>query len=169
MERIVIATGGRQYAYWNEPKVFGALDRIWPDMVIVGDATGADKIVRDWCKARKVTIQVHYALWNETTPKVAAGPNRNQAMAHEAEMRRGGCENPWRVASAVAVLWFPGNNGTEGMKKIGRRAGFDILDGEYIADLRNPLADPWEGRTLDLPRKNKEWKLWPEIQASMSF
>lgn len=49
--------------------------------VIVGDATGADQMVRDWCEAQLVDVMVFAADW-ETHGK-SAGPKRNALMIDE--------------------------------------------------------------------------------------
>lgn len=155
MRRVIIATGGRKYM--NRDLVFRALDRIWPDLVIVGDATGADKLVADWCYIRKVDHMVCHARWNETTPRGKAGPDRNERMGFYAGILDDGDLRPW---SYTACLHFPGGTGTANMMAVAEHHGFDMLDGLEVADLHRDTELPWDGRKMDLPRRNPEWQTW---------
>lgn len=142
--------------------IYRALDRIWPDLVIVGDATGADKLVTDWCHIRKVDIVVCFALWDETTPRGKAGPDRNARMAKWALLLDGAFLTPW---AHTACLHFPGGDGTAGMMAIAENHGFDMLDGLTVADLSQEIGHPWEARDLhrhDGMRFNHEWQTWDE-------
>lgn len=47
--------------------------------IVVGDAWGVDKVVRDWCKFNKIDYKEFKADW--TKFGVSAGPRRNREMA----------------------------------------------------------------------------------------
>jgi hypothetical protein len=61
--------------------VYADLDAVSPDFVVVGDARGADMIVRVWCKERGVDFKEYKAHWN--VHLTAAGTIRNQQMLDE--------------------------------------------------------------------------------------
>ena len=46
--------------------------------IVVGDAWGVDKVIRDWCKLNGIKHKVFYADWNGFGR--AAGPIRNKEM-----------------------------------------------------------------------------------------
>lgn len=157
MRRAIIGTGGRKYM--NRQVVEDALDRIWPDFVIVGDAFGADKLIRDWCNTRQVDHMICFAHWRDTVPKEKAGPDRNKRMARYAyylfEMNG---------VDIAAVLHFPGNNGTANMVKMGRDYNLTVLDGLHVADFSAHLSYPWDGQEMHqdgkIERPNPEWRAW---------
>ncbi len=81
----ILFTGGRNFQ--NAKAVKKLLDHLSKDKnfeVVVGDATGFDQIVREWCDENLldenniVTCEVFYADWDKYGN--AAGPIRNQAM-----------------------------------------------------------------------------------------
>lgn len=100
---ILICTGGRDYdghkmvdrVLTNTLKIYGD----WFE-VFVGDATGADELVRKWCKDYNVKCTVFKAQWDKHGNP--AGPIRNQIMIDAA----------LHIADKVAGVAFPGGNGT---------------------------------------------------------
>lgn len=72
----IICTGSRHHK--NKELIYYNLTVLEPTFVVVGDALGADSIVRTWCKENNVECVVYYANWNEHGR--AAGPIRNQMM-----------------------------------------------------------------------------------------
>jgi hypothetical protein len=111
MKRIA-ATGGRGYHDWRT--VNETLDALaltdGVSEVIVGDADGADRWVRDWATSRGVALVVCRADWERYGP--AAGPIRNRAaLAHRPDV----------------VVAFPGGKGTADMVRQAERAGIDVV------------------------------------------
>jgi hypothetical protein len=106
-------TGGRKYA--DKTKVFQTLDKLLTVrqdfVIIVGDAKGADELVRQWCELRNVPVEVYYADWD--TYGKAAGPMRNRAM----------------LESGIKYLVaFPGNAGTKDMTTICKKSNIVVLE-----------------------------------------
>jgi hypothetical protein len=93
-------TGGRNYN--NKERVYqlmNTLSAILKDYsVIVGDATGLDSLVVEYCKEHNIEHTVYYANWKKY--KQAAGPIRNKEMAEL---------NPFMLIA------FPGGKGTANM------------------------------------------------------
>lgn len=75
----VICTGSRNHN--NKELIYHSLNIVAPTIVIVGDANGADRIVRIWCRENDVEWSVYYANWDDYGR--AAGPIRNQRMLDE--------------------------------------------------------------------------------------
>lgn len=102
----LLVCGGRDYA--DRTTVYEVLDRVhrWAqDMgyqleVVHGDARGADRLARDWARARGVTDHPEPARW-ATEGYYAAGPKRNQRMVDK-----------YHPAKCIA---FPGGTGTADM------------------------------------------------------
>lgn len=102
----LLITGGR--GYQDEDFVWYILDKILYqrdiELLIVGDATGADALARLWAEARGVPIKVEYADWNRYGD--AAGAIRNDDLL------------TW---GPTAVVAFPGGAGTADMIAKARR------------------------------------------------
>lgn len=102
-------TGGRDYD--DQPKLYGVLDKIDPDVVIVGDCpTGADKFTRQWAAERGVPLMVFPAHWDYYDK--SAGPMRNGWML--------------RFGHLDALVSFPGGRGTADMTRQARSCGCPI-------------------------------------------
>lgn len=100
---ILICTGGRYYKETEKvERVLTNALKIYGDwlQVFVGDASGADYLVREWCKEHNVKCTVFKAQWNKHGNP--AGPIRNKTMVDAA----------LHIADKVAGVVFPGNNGT---------------------------------------------------------
>lgn len=104
----LLACGGRYYR--NRAKVFSTLDRLNPSFVIVGCADGADKLVREWAKDRRVPFKEFKAEWAKWGR--AAGPMRNARMLLEGKPDKG--------------VAFPGGTGTADMMQRLCAAGIDL-------------------------------------------
>lgn len=108
----LLVCGGRKFG--NEKALCQLLDELHKvpgiDVVITGDATGADACAREWAKKNQVRLEVHYALWDKH--KKSAGPIRNQEMLAEG-----------RPTLAVVA---PGGNGTQDMVSRLKKAGVRI-------------------------------------------
>lgn len=106
----LLVCGGRDFK--DRHQVWEALDRIKPDAVIHGGASGADSFADEWARFNRVLRAEYTADWNKHGPK--AGPIRNQEMIDHG--------NP------SAVLAFPGGRGTADMVARARKANLPILD-----------------------------------------
>lgn len=110
---IVAVTGGRGYR--DAATVARELDALGPlSLLVHGDASGADRLARDWARRRGVQVQPCPAAWRDRdgVRDLAAGFKRNQAMLDQ-----------WRPA---LVLAFPGGRGTADMVARARRAGVPV-------------------------------------------
>jgi predicted Rossmann-fold nucleotide-binding protein len=110
----MIVCGGRKYA--NFGAVFDALDEVLEahsvGLVVHGDATGADRLAREWARRRNIPQKPYPADWNRWGR--AAGPIRNQKMLDR--------EKP------DLVVAFPGGAGTADMVNRARGAGLKVLE-----------------------------------------
>lgn len=110
----VIVCGGRDFAgevYLNRQlSTFHTHTPI--TLLIEGGQTGADRLARHWAVANKVPLQTVDADWNNLGR--AAGPIRNGRMLRE-------FQPDWVIA-------FPGNKGTNNMKKQAKSAGVTVLE-----------------------------------------
>lgn len=111
----VLVCGGRDYDDWETIKTtldglsakYGAVDA-----VIYGAATGADSLVREWAKLRRVPHIGFPAEW----PRLgkAAGPLRNQRMLADGK--------------PDLVVAFPGGRGTADMVRRAKAAGVEVVE-----------------------------------------
>ncbi len=116
----IAVTGGRDYT--NSQVVFNALDATRANVeavgakmyLVVGCARGADAIARNWASQRlsDEDWKVFYADWDRF--ESSAGPKRNRDML---------------MSGIDKLCAFPGNVGTEDMKKICRNT--DVYTVEY--------------------------------------
>jgi SLOG family YspA-like protein len=104
----LLVTGGRNYT--DETTVERVLTEKDPDVVIVGDATGADYLARQWAAKHGVPLMVFPAHWDFYGK--SAGPQRNESMLDY------GCPD-----EAVA---FPGDKGTADMIKRCKNYGIPV-------------------------------------------
>ena len=112
----VLVCGGRKFAGW--PAVQRVLDRISPDVIIHGAATGADTMAGRYAKENDIACRSFPAKWRvqtgngRWTTNRAAGHERNQRMLDEGK--------------PDLVVAFPGGTGTSNMVKISRQQGFRV-------------------------------------------
>jgi len=131
----VLVCGGREYQ--NYEVVKAALDDLESEhgirLLVSGGCTGADRLARRWAEERGFTpgpsrarprvwlpkdvtshkVYMEYpALWGSYGR--AAGPVRNKEMLAETH--------------PDIVLAFPGGDGTDGMKKLARKAGVKVAE-----------------------------------------
>lgn len=116
---ILICTGGRDYSdYEKVHRVLTNSHKIYTDwlQVFVGDAKGADEMVRDWCKSSGVKYTVFNAQWDMHGKP--AGPIRNQVMVDAAI----------HIApkGKVAGVAFPGGSGTDHCKTYMEKRGLKV-------------------------------------------
>lgn len=106
----VLVCGGRRYS--DIPTAFRVLDEIKPDVVVQGEATGADAIAKLWAKQHRVVCFGIRANWDRDG--VRAGPIRNQKMLDKHRPR--------------LVVAFPGGKGTADMVSRARAAGVEVRE-----------------------------------------
>lgn len=106
----VLVCGGRDYQNRAEvDRVFGCLAG-GIDLVIHGNAFGADTLVDEWCRAHDIQRAVFPANW--TKYGKAAGPIRNQQMIDEGK--------------PTICIAFPGGRGTLDMVERAHKANIPV-------------------------------------------
>lgn len=88
-----------------------ALERLVMTEAGVGDATGLDELVRDWCPRLHVPLHIYRADWNRLGR--AAGPERNGRMLREFAPEK--------------LLAFPGGAGTADCVSQAEALGIEVL------------------------------------------
>lgn len=113
----VIICGGRKFRDWEGMcKALDAINEVSPfDMVIEGGAPGADTLARSWAESRRIKVKEVLAMWSTYGKK--AGHLRNKRML-----------DMLSAAEGDYVIAFPGGTGTDGMKKLARDVGFNIVE-----------------------------------------
>lgn len=124
----LLVCGGRDFADAGRAyKVLDAMHRaLGIDVVIEGNARGADRIAGFWARKNRVTNLKFPADWNAHGK--AAGPIRNQRMLDEGKPSH--------------VLAFPGGRGTADMVRRARDAGVQVVTA--IADRNAERQDAEE-------------------------
>jgi hypothetical protein len=113
---VVAVAGGRRYK--DKQLVFQTLDHILADrapaplLLVHGGAGGADYLAAVWAESREIPALTHPAQWNQTLPRAAAGPRRNQEML-----------TAWSVEHLVV---FPGGRGTADCAQQAEAAGIPV-------------------------------------------
>jgi len=102
-----LVCGGRNYR--NKNKLFDELDKLDPDIVIHGDARGADRLAGKWARAKGKMELKFPAEWQKY--RRSAGMIRNRRMLEE---------------KPDIVVAFPGGRGTYNMIKISKKAGIRV-------------------------------------------
>jgi len=78
--------GYRKYTNWADfcTKLNGLFKRIGdPEMIITGDAKGADEMARSYAENANIELKVFYADWNKYGR--VAGPKRNVFVVQECD------------------------------------------------------------------------------------
>lgn len=108
----ILVTGGRGYA--DAGRVVAVLEGIHRkrgiDVLIQGEAAGADKLARDWAEERGIPVIGMRANWR--VHGNGAGPIRNGWML--------------KWAAPDAVVAFPGGDGTADMCRQAKAAGVPV-------------------------------------------
>ena len=104
----VLVCGGRKFGGW--PAVQQVLDRISPDTIIHGAASGADSMAGRYARENNIPCREFPAEWRRYGR--SAGHRRNQQMLDEGK--------------PDLVVAFPGGTGTRNMVKIAREQGFEV-------------------------------------------
>ncbi len=111
-------------AYLNE--ILDAITKLWSvDVVIEGEAPGADTLSRQWAEARGIPVDPYPARWDSFGK--AAGPIRNAKMLHEGK-------------PDLVVAFHPDlskSAGTANMVKQATRAGVGV----YVFPRDEPMID----------------------------
>jgi len=115
--RTIVVTGGRTYA--DAAKVAEVLSTVLAragSMVVRhGDATGADRLAKEWCEANGVPDDPFPVVMSEwRTYGKAAGPIRNARMLAE-------------LPTPDMVVAFPGGAGTADCVRQAREAGIPVV------------------------------------------
>lgn len=109
----VIVCGGRDYS--NREFLFEKLQEIHSinpiTCLIHGGARGVDSLAKEWALLNNIETKEYLADWNKHGK--AAGFIRNKEMLKE---------NP------IAVIAFPGGNGTQNMIDISRKANIFVME-----------------------------------------
>lgn len=108
----LLVCGGRDFS--DKRRAYAVLDRLHRehgiDVVIEGDARGADRIAGYWARRNRIDNLKFPANWDSYGK--LAGIMRNRQMLEEGK--------------PDMVLAFPGGTGTANMVSIARRAGLPI-------------------------------------------
>ena len=95
----VLVCGGRDYD--NRELVFAFLEMLHPSVIIQGEASGADKLAKEWAMLHDIRHLDFEADWLKY--RRGAGPIRNKKMIVEGK--------------PDIVVAFPGGRGTANMMK----------------------------------------------------
>lgn len=87
------------------------------EVLIHGDARGADRAARDWAISRGIDMVLSFPADWRRYPRGAAGPIRNKQMLVEGR--------------PDLVVAFPGGTGTANMCDQSRRRGVETIEVEY--------------------------------------
>lgn len=113
---IVIVFGGRDFE--DCQRAYSALDMLHRvnrfEIVVHGDARGADRLGRDWALQNGVVQQPFPANWD--THRRSAGPIRNGVMRDWLVAARTGYKAP-DICGVLGVM-FPGGTGTAHMASL---------------------------------------------------
>lgn len=106
---VILVTGGR---FYNRQEFVGrVLERLQPLIIIQGDGGNTDRFAKEWGEANRVHVATVPAYWGKPFFN-SAGPRRNQAMS---------------LLRPDLVLAFPGGRGTNGMVKIAKSQGIQVI------------------------------------------
>ena len=110
----VLVCGGRDFT--NVHLLHKTLDHLHEkykfDILIEGDARGADRLAGYWAKQNRIECKIFPAQWQKLGNR--AGPIRNLQMLDEGK--------------PDLVIAFPGGDGTAHMIKIARGRGIRVLE-----------------------------------------
>jgi len=116
----ILVCGGRDFAdlpYLTE--IMNKVDAAYcVELVIHGDAEGADRLSGQWADSKEVPVSKYPADWAAIGR--AAGPIRNQLMLDEGKPH--------------AVVAFPGGRGTQDMCDRAQKAGVQV----WPVPIKNP-------------------------------
>jgi hypothetical protein len=136
---VVLVTGGRDYR--DRDEVWRRLDllreRHGVRLLIEGGATGADRLAREWAKARGVAWHTEEARWSNAERPGAVVRRRRDGTPYDAAA--GGVRNQRMAEMAPDVCCeFPGGTGTADC--VGRVKGAGVALWPAAAPAPPPLA-----------------------------
>lgn len=114
---VVLVTGSRDWT--DRDIIFGQLDRLDTQLVVHGDARGADSIAAEWAHAHGCPQVPMPAQWNELG--MTAGTVRNGHMLDVLKALRA-CG--WTVI--ILAFPLPSSKGTWSMVGMAKKAGFVV-------------------------------------------
>jgi hypothetical protein len=124
---ILLVFGGRDFS--NRDYLFRTLDFLHArkpvDVLIEGEAPGADRFAGEWADERGVHCARVKALWGLYGR--AAGPKRNEAM---------------KALKPDLAIAFPGGTGTAHMAGLLRASGVQVL---HCDPAKNPMPEERNG------------------------
>lgn len=117
--KIWLVCGGRDFR--DEEMLNLALDRLAteqgkPDLLVEGDARGADRMSGKWGIENGIPVKPIPANWTKYGRR--AGPIRNQEML----------DYCIALCGDIKVIAFPGGIGTANMKRIAGKAGVEVIE-----------------------------------------
>lgn len=124
----VLVCGGRKYS--NRDHLFSVLDSIPNGVgyIIQGEATGADRLAKEWASSRGIPFSEQYAAkWNDlVTPPVVL---RKRADGSQYNAAAGGIRNQRMLEEGKpdCVIGFLGGSGTDDMVRRARKAGVPVM------------------------------------------
>lgn len=128
----LLVCGGREWGAWtSDPNLsaqrdeeyfllFAEIESIKPDVIIHGNARGADTVADDYGRDKDIPILRYKADW--TKYGKSAGVRRNETMLREA--------NP------TIVLAAPGGRGTADMVRRAKEAGIPVMYLKLSEDMK---------------------------------
>ena len=115
--RVVLVTGSRQWT--DRDRIFFQLDWSDLDLLVHGDADGADAFAAEWATLYGKSVIAMPALW-EVHGRMA-GPVRNGLMVSVLELL---VSCGWDAL--VLAFPLPGSSGTAGTIRLAERAGIEV-------------------------------------------
>jgi hypothetical protein len=115
----LLVCGGRDYYDFHKIELeLDVLHGLKPvSLVIQGEASGVDKIAKQWAEYNGISTLDFPARWRNILPNGRynpnAGPERNQRMLDEGK--------------PDLVVAFPGGKGTANMVKLAQAAGIEVM------------------------------------------
>lgn len=107
----VLVCGGRKYR--DAARMHAELLEIWIDVLIEGEAPGADTLSREYADRYRIPVDPYPAKWR-LHGRTKAGPIRNAQMLAEGKPN--------------LVVAFPGGTGTANMMRQARAAGVEVKE-----------------------------------------
>ena len=110
MRRILVC-GGRDYADYYHLEEILSNEISWPEVIISGAASGADRMAVQWAVTHGIEFEEYPAQWDLYQNK--DGPIRNQQMLD---------------TGIDLVIAFPGGVGTADMVRRAKKAGVKVIE-----------------------------------------
>ena len=114
-------TEDKQRVSDEKSRLYKALSDLSPDVVITGDARGADRAAGGWARNHATMLVDVPALWEVHGNR--AGPIRNGQMLSLLQMMGANGKEP-----RTLVVAFPGGSGTADMVRRSKAAGVEVIE-----------------------------------------